>query len=123
MKFKAYGHENVLATHKNTFEFTKDNYLTKQGDCIVGIKLDKLPKAITGLIKIIISVDGFKEYITAEANPKFKHESEFVIRISGFLDDRTYAIRADKAAKDFSREMIEILKNPNKEIEIEIINY
>ncbi|MBT4334420.1 DUF371 domain-containing protein [archaeon] len=120
MKFKAYGHENLLATHKNTFEFTKDDYLTKQGDCIVGIKLDKIPEAKTGLIKIIISVKKFKEEITAEANPHFNHEKEFVIRISGFLDDRTYAIRADKAAKDFDRKMIKLLKDPTQKINIEI---
>jgi len=120
MKFKAKGHENILATHKNTFEFTKDNFLTKQGDCIVGIKLDKIPLAKKGPIKIIISVNNFKEEINAEANPNFKHDNEFVIRISGFLDNRTYAIRADKAAKEFNREMIAALKNPNQKINIEI---
>jgi uncharacterized protein len=120
MKFKAYGHENLLATHKNTFEFTKDDFLTKQGDCIVGIKLDKIPEAKEGPIKIIISVNNLKEEINAEANPNFNHENEFVIRISGFLDNRTYAIRADKAAKDFDKKMIKELKDPNQEINIEI---
>ena len=39
-KFNAYGHPNILGTHKTTFEFTKDNELTLNGDCIVGVKAD-----------------------------------------------------------------------------------
>ena len=121
MNYKSYGHENVLATHKNTFEFTRDDFLTKQGDCIIGIKLNKIPKAEQGLIKTIIKVDNLTEEIIAEANPEFNHKNEFVIRVSGFLDNRTYAIRANKAAKNFNREMIETLKDPNQKIEIKII--
>ena len=40
MKFSILGHENILATHKNTLEFTKDDFVTKTGDCIVGISSD-----------------------------------------------------------------------------------
>jgi hypothetical protein len=33
----AQGHENILATHKTTLEFTKDKRLSKKGDCIVAV--------------------------------------------------------------------------------------
>ena len=40
-KFYAYSHANVIGSHKTTIEITKDNYLTKKGDCIVGINSSK----------------------------------------------------------------------------------
>ena len=36
-----FGHPNVLSKHPRTIEVTKDNFLTKRGDCIIGIKSDK----------------------------------------------------------------------------------
>ncbi len=33
-----FGHKNISSKHKSTFEITKDGYLTKNGDCIIGIK-------------------------------------------------------------------------------------
>ena len=120
MELTALGHKNVLATHKTTLEFTKDDYLTKKGDCIMGIKLNKIPKAMHGKIKIILKINNLKEEIEAEANPEFNHKSEMVIRISDFKDNRTYATRANKASKDINRKIIDILKNPKKEIKIQL---
>ena len=31
------GHKNILSLHEKTIEITKDNELTVNGDCIVGI--------------------------------------------------------------------------------------
>ncbi|HUT17100.1 MAG TPA: DUF371 domain-containing protein, partial [Acidobacteriota bacterium] len=36
-----YGHKNIQATHKTTLEFTKDKHLSKKGDCIVAVAVDK----------------------------------------------------------------------------------
>ena len=38
--FTAYGHKNILATHKTTIEFTKDKELSLKGNCIVGVRAD-----------------------------------------------------------------------------------
>ncbi len=35
--FTAWGHENITANHKRTLEFTKDNELSLEGDCILGV--------------------------------------------------------------------------------------
>ena len=40
MKFTAYGHPYITATHKNTFEFTREKHLTLKGDCIIGVNVD-----------------------------------------------------------------------------------
>ena len=39
-RFNAYGHPNILGIHKTTLEFTKDEELSLDGDCIVGVKAD-----------------------------------------------------------------------------------
>jgi len=122
MKLTASGHKNVLSTHRNTLEFTKDDYLTKKGDCIVGIKLDKIPKSMNGKIKIILKINNLVEEIEAEANPDFNHNSEMVIRITDFKDDRTFATRSNKAAKDINRKIIELLKNPKEKIKIKLVS-
>ena len=126
MKFFIYGHENLLATHNTTLEFTKDSYLTKNGDCIVGIRADFSYDELMKLkgqdtIKIIISIDEIKEEIISKVNKYFDHKEEIVIRLSDFLSDRTLGIKANKAAINLSREMIEKLEDPNSRAQVEII--
>jgi len=48
--FYCFGHENIQATHKNTIEFTKEDSLTKNGDCIVGVKADFDRDSLVGYI-------------------------------------------------------------------------
>ena len=54
-RFTCYGHENITSKHKNTLEFTKDNDVSLQGDCIVGVKADfslvKIRKFIKSKLK------------------------------------------------------------------------
>jgi len=126
MKFTAYGHPNILATHPATIEFTKDKELSLEGDCIIGVKADFLLKDIKKIvakeqIKITVKVDKFKEEISAQTNRLFNHDTELVIRKSDFLSDRTLGIKADKAAVDLARRLVEKLKDPKQKIEVEII--
>ncbi|MBS3125915.1 DUF371 domain-containing protein [Candidatus Woesearchaeota archaeon] len=126
MKFTAYGHPNILATHPTTIEFTKDKELSSEGDCIIGVKADFLLKDIKKIvakeqIKITVKVDKFKEEISAQTNRLFNHDTELVIRKSDFLSDRTLGIKADKAAVDLARRLVEKLKDPKQKIEVEII--
>ena len=125
-KFKAYGHPNITAKHKTTLEFTKDEELSLRGDCILGVKSDfELPlinNFISQLkknkIKITIEVDDLKEEIIAEVNPDFNSDKEIVIRKSDFIDERTFAMKADKGAMELGREFVEKLKDNNQIIEI-----
>lgn len=125
LTFIAHGHKNVLSTHKNTIEFTHDNHLTKKGDCILGIdanySLDKIKEAnFAGKIKIRITIDNLSDEIIAEYNPLFADSHEMVIRISNYQDKRTFAIRADKAAKDIKRELVERMRDPHSVLQIRI---
>lgn len=125
ISFTAHGHKNVLSTHRNTIEFTHDNHLTKNGDCILGINTDYSLEAIqkenfSGKIKILITVDNLSDEIIAYYNPIFADSHEMVIRISNYQDKRTFAIRADKAAKDIKREIVEKMKDPTAVLFIHI---
>ena len=126
MKFTAYGHPNILATHPTTLEFTKGKELSLEGDCIIGVRADFLLKDIKRIlnkerIKIVISVDKSKEEVIAQTNRLFNHDTEMVIRKSDFLSDRTLGIRANKAAIDLDRKLVAKLKDPKQKIEVEII--
>jgi len=63
IEFIAKGHVNITSCHKNTFEFTKDKEITKEGHCIVGVEStfdsNKLKK-IKGKLKITIKADEKK---------------------------------------------------------------
>ena len=128
-----YGHENVKATHRSTLEITKEDYLTPRGDCIICIKAskalrdldEKIKEALKSgkKVKIRITVDGIVDELEAFGDSRLSFESDFsmVIRKSDYVDGRTLAIKANKAAKDIKRELIEKLKNPGQRAVVEII--
>ena len=129
--FYAKGHKNIIATHKTTFEFTKEPSLSKRGNCIVAVKstkagvdfpfdFKKIVKNKEAKIRIIIETDNLKEKIIAFGDPNLQlsHQTDLVVRKSNFVCNRTLAVRADKSSADFSREIIEKLKDPNQNIKI-----
>ena len=132
--FVAYGHENVLSTHKTTFEVTKEDTLTKHGDCIVAVKSTKCATDFPvnfkeaarkegSRITITFEADEMKETITAEGNPQlqFTHKTDFVVRKSDYVCGRTLAINANKAAIDFSRDLVKKLRDPKQEVRITLV--
>jgi len=123
--FQIKGHENVLATHPTTLEFTKDIELTEKGDCIIGVsstfdskKLRKFLKC--NKIKITITADKIRETITTKPNANFSDDKEIVIRIGTYQSSRTFANDADKASKHLSRELIYYLQNPQNKAIVEV---
>ena len=126
--FTCFGHENTTARHKTTLEFTKEEHLGLEGDCIVGVKADfSLPqlkefiknlhsKKITIIIKTI--KNEIIEKINAEINPNFDDDKEMVIRKTDFISGRTLAIKADKAAFGLNRDLIEFLRKKENQITI-----
>jgi len=131
--FTCYGHENITARHKTTLEFTKDEDLSLKGDCIVGVKagfqLNKIKhfiktmdnnKKITIIMEIINnnSKNKIVERINAEINPSFNSDREMVIRKTDFVSDRTFAIRADKAAFELNRNLVKNISNGKQKITV-----
>jgi len=132
-EFFAYGHKLIQATHKTTMEITKDDYLTKRGNCIIAVKSQKacsdLNEKLKELIKkdgakiiIKLSVNGLEEIIEAEGSKMLTLTSNrsIVIRKSDYIDERTLAIRANKSSAELSREFIKKLRSSNSKVRIEI---
>ena len=129
--FSAFGHLNVRATHRATLEFTKDKHLSREGDCIVATASDKSVADLNRRFKeclrkpnarltVLIEAGGIVEEIHAHGSPRLvlSHPTDIVVRKSDYICCRTLAVRADKAAVDLSRELVEKLKAPKQEAKI-----
>jgi hypothetical protein len=127
----AYGHENILATHRTTLAVTKNNQLTKRGDCIIATSANKSVEDLshkfkqalcrdTAKIAILIEADEIADTVKALGNPQLilNHPADLVVRKSSYVCGRTLAIQADKAACDLSRRLIERLRDPKQEVKM-----
>jgi len=125
------GHENITSTNRTTFEITKETHLTRQGDCIIAVgsskgadglsdRFKKLAQKESAKITITFQVDDEVEVVNARGSPHLSltHATDLVVRKSDYVCSRTLAIKADKAAKDFSRTLVEKLRNPKQRVEI-----
>ncbi len=129
-----HGHKNVQATHKTTLEFTKDEQLSKKGDCIVAVATDKALAYLSAEFKenlrkphakliILIEAGGIIEQVNAYGSPRLilTHPTDMVVRKSDYVCNRTLAVHADKAAQDLSKALVEKLKNPQQKVKITLI--
>lgn len=126
----AYGHPNIKATHTTTFEITKSEEISEDADCIIAVKANKacadLSKEFKDALKeakkieITIEANGIKDKVIAYGSPALKltHPEDIVIRKSDFIDNRTLAILADKAANELKQELIEKLRNSETQVKI-----
>jgi hypothetical protein len=130
----AFGHANVQATHRTTLEVTKSKNLSRTGDCIIAVGADKALADLSDEFKenlrnskakltITIEADGITEQVHAQGsvNLFLTHRSDMVVRKSNYVDSRTLAISADKAAKDLSRKFVEKMRNPLQKAKITLI--
>jgi hypothetical protein len=121
-----HGHPLVSALHPTTIEITTEESLTENGDCIIGVGAEKgcagLSDAIKrGLrceasqitIRLVVGSSTFS--VRGQGDPRLSLADvhDIVIRKSGFISDRTIAVRADCAAKDIPRRMVAELRRPD----------
>ena len=119
------GHKNILSLHQKTLEVTKDDELTSNGDCIVGVyannscvdlteKMKKKIRTPKTKITFSIRVDNKKFTIQGNGSKKLslKHTKDIVLRKSAFTCSRTIAINCDNASSDIPRDFVKILQNP-----------
>jgi hypothetical protein len=130
----AYGHKNILATHKTTLEITKEAELSRRGNCIVAVSADKASADLSQEFKsslrkddskltILIKAGNVSDVVNAFGSSKliFTHPTDIVVRKSNYLCSRTLSIQADKAACDLAKELVDRLKNPKQKVNISLI--
>lgn len=132
--FFACGHRYIQATHKTTFEITKDPTLTRSGNCVIAVgatvgaadlpfSFKEAARKEGARIILTMEAGGRKETVRGWGHPNlvFSHPTDLVIRKSAYVCERTLAIKADKAAINLSRTLVERLKTPNQRIRLHLV--
>jgi hypothetical protein len=127
----AFGNRNILATHRTTLEITRETQLSKKGDCIIGVASNRALVDLSqefkrslrkenAKITILIEAEDIMEVVNAFGSSQLilTHPKDIVVRKSDYICNRTLAIKADKAACDLSRNLVEKLKNPKQKVKI-----
>ncbi len=117
---------------------TKDDHLTAQGDCIIGVGADKACTDLTSTVRdvlrrkeaeveVTISIGEYSLRVLARGSPLLllNDSLEMVVRRSNYSSNRTLALCADKAACDLPLEMVNLLKNPDSEgtFTVKVVNH
>ena len=126
----AQGHPNVLGTHRTTIEITTENFLTTNGNCIIGIMSSKsvndyspkLKESIQNGSKIEIEMIAgpYREIINGFGHKDLtlSNEISMVFRLSEFISDRTALIGCSKSSIELDRNFVKYLKNPSNKLQI-----
>lgn len=118
------GHPNIKATHKTTFEITREAHLTPKGDCIIGVGADKgladLNQELRQIIRsdnsviLVLLVDELGEYDLVigrgDSRLELSDEKRIVVRKSSYISRNTLAVSSSKSAVDLKRSLIKNLK-------------
>ena len=127
-KITARGHPNVLGTHRTTIEITTEDFLTTNGNCIIGVMSSKsvndfnpkLKEAIQNGNKIEIEMIAgpFREIINGIGHKDLtlSNEISMVFRLSEFISDRTALIGCSKSSIELDRNFIKYLKDPSNNL-------
>jgi len=126
-EINAKGHPLVSATHKTTFEITKEPYLTAAGDCIIGVAANKALSDLStefqsslahddAILKTTLICEEYEIITMAQGSSQmsFTHATDLVWRRSSFVCERTIAIQSDMTAVLLPRDFISALKQGAK---------
>jgi len=119
------GHKNVRATHRTTIEITREPELTPRGDCIIGVSADKGLKHFSPRFKemvkmpgasvtaLILAENGDADIIKGLGDPGLSLDDpdRIIIRRSGYVAPNTVMVRANKAARDLDRSLVDALRD------------
>ncbi|MDI6889142.1 MAG: DUF371 domain-containing protein [Methanocellales archaeon] len=130
---RAFGHENITAKHKTTFEITKDPEIAKKADCIIAVSAEKGASDLSrqfknvasrpdALIVVDLWASGVHERIIGCGHPdlRFLDPKDLVGRTSSYICARTLMIRTDKAAFHLNREFVKKIQHRDTLIKIRL---
>jgi len=126
----AWGHENIRANHKTTWQITREEDITVKGDCIIGVRAtastNSLPLELKEFLmkgqKLVYSICVDDEIVKAESygDPDLTLDDpiDIVMRKSKFISSRTIAIQSSLTAMKIPRSWLKKLQNPETQIRI-----
>ncbi len=113
----------ILATHRSTFEVTRDRELTSAGDCIIGICADKGALGLDPHFKQVLARDSailVTRLTAGDATVEvlahgssfltLDHPTDLVWRRSTFVCGRTVGIGASHTARTLPRSLVALLQ-------------
>ena len=113
------GHPLVIGNHPTTFEVTRGDHLTKNGNCIVGIAADKGCAGLSAAFKRVLANDDavlitrlssgdviFEVKSRGSLRFTLDHPTDMVWRRSSFVCGRTIGILSDHVAATLPKELI-----------------
>jgi len=129
----AFGHENITAKHRTTFEITRESEITKRADCIIAVSADKGANDLSrrfkkvasrpdALIMVDLWAGEMHERIIGRGHPnlRFEHPTDLVGRMSSYTCARTLMIHADKAAFHLDREFVKRIQHRGALIKVKL---
>jgi len=131
-RIRCRGHPLVRATHPTTFEVTIGGHLTRQGDCIIGIRAEKGAAGLSGAFRLALADDrtvivthlsagGHSVEVRGRGSSgmTLAHPGDMVWRRSSFVCPRTVAILCDRTAATLPRDLVAALRE-GAELEVEL---
>jgi uncharacterized protein len=122
-QFSAYGHPEVTATHRTTFEITVEEHLSPAGTCIIAVRSEKgavdLSTGFKDLLRspgchliTVLECGDTRVTVTSSGSPDLllDHSTDLVWRRSSFTCGRTIGLYSDYTAVTLPREMITLLR-------------
>lgn len=122
-QFSAFGHPEVTATHKTTFEITAEQHLSPSGNCIIAVRSEKGAADLSDQFRELIRSPGcrlvtelrckeVKVTVISSGSPYLllDHQTDMVWRRSSFTCGRTIGLYSDYTAGMLPRELITYLK-------------
>lgn len=129
----ARGHPNIRATHKTTFEVTKEPDLAPRGDCIIGVAANKSPADFSrefkeslrnhsSILLIVLEAGDMRDVVVAHGHPSLllSDPKKLIVRRSDFIEPATIGIHATKAAANLRRNLVAVLKDPSVELVVHL---
>ncbi len=130
---RCHGHPLVRGTHPTTFEVTCENYLTRNGNCIIGIAADKSCAGLSPVFKSVLAHNdahlvttlacyGEKVEIHSHGSAQMllDHPTDMVWRKSTFVCGRTIGIQSDYVALTLPKALVQNLI-AGKEMELILV--
>jgi len=123
LRFRCRGHRNIRALHHKTLEIIRGAEISERATCVVGVGADYDPRSVallSGPVELRLEVAGTEEVVAAEVSSFPSTEEGLVFRLSQVSRGNTFAVGADRGARDLSRGLAQALSAPETLVEVSL---